>query len=68
MTIRVPAQVQNIDSQKLAAVLTRAVLNPTLADTLADTHVGSHGERMGQAWIHWGEAQNQPKKVRHPLD
>jgi hypothetical protein len=63
MTIRVPAQIQFIDAQRLAAVLTRAVLNPTLADGRTEREV-----RLGSSWIHWTDTQSQPKKVRHPLD
>ena len=63
MTIRVPAQIQHIDAQKLAAVLTRAVLNPTIADDRSDRE-----PRMGSSWVHWSDTQNHPKKVRHPLD
>jgi hypothetical protein len=64
MTIRVPAQIQEIDAQKLAAVLTRAVLNPTIADARSN----AHEPKLGTSWVHWSDAQNHPKKARHPLD
>ncbi len=63
MTIRVPAHIQNIDVQKLAAVMTRAVLNPTIADTRTERE-----PRLGASWVHWSDTENHPKKVRHPLD
>lgn len=50
MTIRVPRHVQNVDSQRLASVITAALLNPLHADSAAPKRT----HKPGAHWLLWG--------------
>ena len=61
MTIRVRTNdTQTVDAQRLAALLTRSLLNPTRDDApeAADARVGS-------GWMRWSDAS---VKTRSPVD
>ncbi len=64
MTIRVPPQIQALGDEQLAALLTRAVLNPRQDENRAM----ARSQRMGASWVHWTDSQKRTKKARHPLD
>ena len=65
MTIRVPSSVKKLDPEKMAAVFTMALVNPSRDDA----H-GRKADRPGTSWVRWSETHGPTprRKLVHPLD
>ncbi len=55
MTIRVRDQLSELDPQRIAAAITRAVIKPNLDDS------PQRQERAGTHWLNWSETVANPK-------
>ena len=58
MTIRVPRQIRPLDQERLASVVTMAVLHPAVDGKPSSA-------KPGLAWVHWSETQALPGSVPH---